>query len=272
MRYLFLVLVFALACSSNNGATSVDAATGTDASDLCRGAADPGSVLIPAANCAPACTPSAFPTGGGSESTCYNGCNWCECTCAGPSFCTANACLDASMPDAAVDSSIADSGSMDAMVSDAATDAGTDASPRLDGATDGSCSAASPCTGGAVCIGGPACGDSWTCSVLGVACTDDIVSYCGCDGSSFTGSSTCASQPIAHLGSCEAGANCNSSAVTCRRVEPVCPDGQAPEVQGSCWTDRCIPIDECACSTPAECPSRDVYTCYSTTGRCGPYL
>ncbi len=270
MRYIYLVLVLTpvLACSARNSATSLDGATGTDASDLCRGAADPSSVMIPAENCAPACTPSEYPTGGGTESTCYNGCNWCECTCAGVGVCTARACLDASMPDAGLDAgsadaAVGDAGSIDSAVSDSGADGG---------APGESCSAASPCTGGGVCVGGPACGDTWTCAFSGIACTDDVVSYCGCDGSTFMGSSTCVNRPIAHLGSCEAGANCNRSAVTCRRVEPVCPDGQVPEVEGSCWTARCIPIEECACSTSAECPLPDIYTCHGTTGRCGPYL
>ncbi|RLB51188.1 MAG: hypothetical protein DRJ42_17345 [Deltaproteobacteria bacterium] len=66
--------------------------------------------------------------------------------------------------------------------------------------------------------------------------------------------------------------NCDDSTVTCRRVRPTCPDGQVPEVDGACWTDRCVPIDACECRRATECPEPERYTCHRTTRRCGPYL
>lgn len=174
---------------------------------------------------------------------------------------------DSNIPDTSTlaDSSTADSGAPDAMT-DAAADTGADAGDP------GTCSAGSPCTGGALCVGGPACSDAWSCILSDRACTDDLVPYCGCDGVTFMDSSTCITQPVAHLGSCEAGANCDRRAVMCRRVEPTCPDGQVAEVLGSCWSERCLPIGECGCRSGAECPMNDLYTCHGTTERCGPYL
>ena len=40
--------------------------------------------------------------------------------------------------------------------------------------------------------------------------------------------------------------NFNSCTVSCRRVAPNCPSGTAPEGDGSCYTDRCIPAWVCA--------------------------
>ncbi|RZO65281.1 MAG: hypothetical protein EVA89_02480 [Sandaracinaceae bacterium] len=37
----------------------------------------------------------------------------------------------------------------------------------------------------------------------------------------------------------------NSCTVSCRRVAPDCPAGTAPEGDGSCYTDRCIPAAVC---------------------------
>lgn len=68
------------------------------------------------------------------------------------------------------------------------------------------------------------------------------------------------------------GANCDRSTITCRQVEPECPEGTVPEVEGTCWTERCIRIDGCACTGPEQCPMPEIYTCHSSAGRCGPYL
>jgi len=46
---------------------------------------------LPATACAPACEPGGppAPPGYDGDSVCYDGCNWCWCTTAGPVSCTA---------------------------------------------------------------------------------------------------------------------------------------------------------------------------------------
>jgi len=259
MRSLLLVLALAplVACSSNHGATSPDASV-VDSGDPCMGATNPSNVRLPLERCLPDCTPSAVPD------LCFDGCNLAYCTCAGPLAYTYVAC-DAGVDGSVIDASAADSGSVDASLADSSVDSGAVDS----GVT--ACSAASPCTDGAICIGGPACGDAWRCVFSGIACTEPET-LCGCDGTTFTESRSCTTQPLAHLGACEAGANCDRSSVTCRRVEPACPDGEVAEIEASCFTGRCISIDGCACTSAAQCPMSDIYTCHMSAGRCGPYL
>lgn len=169
---------------------------------------------------------------------------------------------DAAADDAAADDAAAD----DAAVSDAGSrDAGDDTGALV-------CMAEMPCRGACT---GRSCDSDWVC-LTDVGCTDDIVAYCGCDGTTFFGSSTCPSQPYASRGECEApsGSNCDGRTVRCLAPQPVCERTEVPEVSrdGSCWTGRCVPIGECACDEPAECSDPDRFTCRRDTGRCIPFI
>lgn len=152
-----------------------------------------------------------------------------------------------------------------------------DAGARVDGgatvdAGTSECSPTQPCTDGRICTGQPSCGSDWICVDSGTACTDDAVPYCGCDGVTFTDSGNCPTRPYAHRGTCEGGVDCDRRSVTCRAPEPVCPAGEVAEVEGSCWSFRCVPIDSCRCAGPEQCPMPDMYTCHMFRMRCGPYL
>ncbi len=138
---------------------------------------------------------------------------------------------------------------------DAGGDGGGDAGADS-GTSSLTCTATMACTGGTICVGGPGCEPAWSCIDSGIACTDDLVEYCGCDGTVFRDSSTCPTRPFAYMGACagSSGFNCDSSTVRCRVPEPTCPDGQVPEVMGSCWTFRCVPLMECACTSGEQCP------------------
>ena len=152
-------------------------------------------------------------------------------------------------------------------------DAGSDDAGTRDAGSGGeACTPERACEGGLICAGGPSCGDAWTCVATGMACTDDAAPYCGCDGVTFTDSGTCPTRPFRHRGACDDGTTCDRSAVTCRAAEPVCPEGEVAEVEGTCWSFRCVPIDSCRCSGPDDCPMRDSYTCHMFRMRCGPYL
>jgi hypothetical protein len=66
------------------------------------------------------------------------------------------------------------------------------------------CASTSDCGRGEECVGGEGCGVPWTCQPqLGRPCTGDLAPFCGCDGVTFAGSSTCPQRPYAHRGPCD---------------------------------------------------------------------
>jgi hypothetical protein len=67
------------------------------------------------------------------------------------------------------------------------------------------------------------------------------------------------------------GVSCDQRLILCKRVAPVCPDMQVPSVEGTCY-GPCVPIDDCVCQAPEDCPDADVYTCHRSQARCGPYV
>ena len=188
------------------------------------------------------------------------------------------ACTDdvRSLPDAGA-------GSLDAVASmDAAPrpDASSPAdasSPTMDAAATTPVDAGhDPCTSDRPCnLGactGLSCDTPWQCVPEPGGCTEDLAPYCGCDGQTFRGSSTCPPRPFAYRGACEeveGGENCDHRDVTCRRAEPTCPTGQVASVRGTCW-GPCVAIEACGCREPAQCPKPDRYTCHRLRRRCGP--
>lgn len=75
-------------------------------------------------------------------------------------------------------------------------------------------------------------------------------------------------------GSTSLGKSCNPARVTCDMMTPKCPAMQAPELSeaGDCYTHRCIPIGDCTCNVPTDCPDTNQYTCRNDLKRCTPYL
>jgi hypothetical protein len=142
------------------------------------------------------------------------------------------------------------------------------------GGTGGSgastCAGSAPCQGAAICSG-QSCGGSWTCVLSGRKC-GDVVSYCGCDGVTFTSPDGCPNRPVAYLGTCETGANCSQAAMTCTTAGPVCPQGVVAEILNGCYSGRCVPIGSCGCTSANDCPDRGQYTCDQSLKRCTYYL
>ena len=64
--------------------------------------------------------------------------------------------------------------------------------------------------------------------------------------------------------------SCDHREVLCKSVEPTCPDMQVARVEAGCW-GPCTKIELCACSSAAECPHEETYTCWSKE-HCGPYV
>jgi hypothetical protein len=67
------------------------------------------------------------------------------------------------------------------------------------------------------------------------------------------------------------GVSCDPGAILCRRAPPVCAEGQVPSVDGTCY-GPCVPVGDCVCQAPEDCPNGDEYTCHRSPGRCGPYV
>jgi hypothetical protein len=70
----------------------------------------------------------------------------------------------------------------------------------------------------------------------------------------------------------DAGAvSCDPRKILCKRLAPMCPEGQVPSVEGTCY-GPCVPAESCVCGSAAECPDPDHVTCHLSQGRCGPYV
>jgi len=99
-------------------------------------------------------------------------------------------------------------------------------------------------------------------------------------GGQSAGSGTSAGSAGASAGSAgtsagSAGASagllqCDPNQVLCKRTAPQCVFGEVPQVVDSCYGE-CVKVDRCACSTAAECPQPEQYTCWARS-HCGPFV
>lgn len=102
------------------------------------------------------------------------------------------------------------------------------------------CARQTDCPAGTECVGPEGCGVPWTCvGGLGRPCTDDLAPFCGCDGQTVRGSSSCPPAPYRFRGPCE-----TPPPPACRLPNgAICPAGQ------TCLVDRCT---SCLCSGSGE--------------------
>ena len=63
------------------------------------------------------------------------------------------------------------------------------------------CSTSKDCAPREMCAGDSGCDAVWTC-VAERPCRRDLLKYCGCDGSTFQGSSNCPQKKYASIGAC----------------------------------------------------------------------
>ena len=68
-----------------------------------------------------------------------------------------------------------------------------------------------------------------------------------------------------------AGYSCDVTKVLCRIATPQCPADQVPSVSGTCY-GPCVAIDQCACTSPTDCPMPNNYTCIKSAGHSSPFL
>lgn len=105
-------------------------------------------------------------------------------------------------------------------------------------------------------------------------CTEQYQPVCGCDKRTYSNrcEAHAAGISVAKDGACAvSGISCDRRKLTCRRAEPVCPEGQVAQIVGNCFGE-CVRIEQCACSEAAACPLEEKYTCHRSAMRCGPYL
>lgn len=84
---------------------------------------------------------------------------------------------------------------------------------------------------------------------------------------------TCIRAPCPPLPSCVKiePVSCDPRLILCRRAPPECPQWHVPSVSGSCF-GPCVPVEQCACDEPADCPDPDHFTCHRSAAHCGPYV
>lgn len=105
------------------------------------------------------------------------------------------------------------------------------------------CTRDSDCAPNGLCMGPEGCGVPWTCRVGPIGCTADVATFCGCDGFSFTGSSSCPGRPYARRGPCP---DFDAGVRTCTIRGVQCP------ANSTCQIDRCT-ICRCDANLTASC-------------------
>jgi len=76
-------------------------------------------------------------------------------------------------------------------------------SPAPDPADPVLCSSNADCGAGQMCASFEGCGPAARRCAPDMACTKDLVEYCGCDGKTISGSGSCPPAPFTHRGPCE---------------------------------------------------------------------
>src|SRR5690606_30977208 len=124
------------------------------------------------------------------------------------------------------------------------------------------------------------CEGGFVCDETPRACTDDLATYCGCDGAVFYDSGSCPSHAYQNRGSCKGEApltfNCDERDIICQTLvapEP-CPEGEAYSVENGCH-GSCVPISQCGCESADECPdpeNKDEFTCLLSEQHCSYWL
>lgn len=130
------------------------------------------------------------------------------------------------------------------------------------GGSGGSSAGSSAGKGGSTSSGGAGAGGTSSNAGAGTGGTSSNAGSAGMSGAGASGDG----------GSENDGMNdCDPRKITCRRAAPVCDEGEAPSVEGTCY-GPCVPIATCACSSADACPLPEMFTCHLSRGRCDYYV
>lgn len=146
----------------------------------------------------------------------------------------------------------------------------SDDAPEKKAADGAPCAAADDCESG-ICEG-EGCEGEGVCATAQRACTDDLQSYCGCDGETFRTSGSCPGRRFAHRGKCENGppavpatgskANGDACAAGAECASGIC--------EGPCDAGQCVPKER-ACTrdlvTYCGCDGTEFQSSGSCAGR-----
>ncbi len=143
--------------------------------------------------------------------------------------------------------------------------------PGAGGSAVGGSTGTTPCSSSSckgVCVAQDqnGCGGVWKCVNDPGVCTTDIAQFCGCDGKTFSSSSSCVPNAWSHRGSCDQGVDCDAGKIVCKVATPNCPAGYVPSVVNSCY-GPCVRLQQCTCKTSAECPAKPS-ACSTVNNRC----
>ncbi|MBL8601465.1 MAG: hypothetical protein JNK72_06030 [Myxococcales bacterium] len=169
------------------------------------GAADSGATGDAAADAAVCRGPGGYVCVEGQRCGSPDGCNSCACQ-GGLLACTALACVDAG--------------------------------PTV------SCRSSAECPNGQMCDGAEGCGVAWRCVALR-ACTEDLATYCGCDGETFQASGSCPGRPYRQRGACAQSVDAGDPACAPQDARG---EGLCPAFFGYAWRgQRCEGVGGCNC-------------------------
>jgi len=90
------------------------------------------------------------------------------------------------------------------------------------------------------------------------------------ESSAIAGSTSSGGQSAGSAGADSSLLDCDPGKVLCKRTAPECVFGEEPQVVAGCYGE-CVKVERCACSTAAQCPQPDQYTCWSKS-HCGPFV
>jgi hypothetical protein len=216
-----------------------------------------GSVRCAGGTCIDAGAPSCVLSDGrvcpvGQQCPAPDGCNTCVCNPGGMLVCSTRACADAGPPgclllndaicpfgqrcmiDRCTECFCDNRGGL--TCSNRCADAGSpDVVPPR------SCRSSGECPRGMMCDGPAGCDVPWTCVPLR-PCTADVAPFCGCDGRTFYGSSSCPGQVYRSRGGCGGGGMGGCRAQDARG------DGLCDAFFGYAWDGRmCVAVTGCRC-------------------------
>lgn len=121
-------------------------------------------------------------------------------------------------------------------------------------AEDRACTSSADCRAWETCFGFPGCG-TYRCERVR-RCRRDSVTYCGCDGVTFRGSSNCPGRPYLHTGACtgEAVASTGGDPPSTAPEAPATTPGTPGTSSSPAVSSAPVELPPGACDSSRDCP------------------